>query len=240
MTNRHSNQTALNYNSIMAAASASLGGKLGGLGLSQAAAMAAQQQAAFLAASKRSAQSNPNIMYEIYVNAMKAQQDARHQQQMNIMKQIYTQQMMSNNSQSTSPIAHNLSAQQSPNAQTEQPVLAQKTSLTNNLLPNVDLDSQEPEKLCKESPNSVCSTASAGESDKQCQTCNSTTYSCETCQITFTDKVMHTIHMGTHTESNPLKCNICGFLCANKYEFASHIARGEHQPREDPESLVNE
>ena len=55
-------------------------------------------------------------------------------------------------------------------------------------------------------------------------------YICNTCEIIFLDHVMYTIHMGCHGFRNPLECNICGFVCRDKYEFSSHIARGEHGP----------
>ena len=53
-------------------------------------------------------------------------------------------------------------------------------------------------------------------------------YQCPTCDVYFPDHVMYTIHMGCHGFRNPLECNVCGFQCRDKYEFASHIARGEH------------
>ena len=69
-------------------------------------------------------------------------------------------------------------------------------------------------------------------STSQCDNCKNSTHVCNTCQIIFTDEVMYTIHMGIHTKSNPLQCNICGFLSASRYEFASHVARGDHRPKE--------
>lgn len=69
-------------------------------------------------------------------------------------------------------------------------------------------------------------------STSQCDNCKNSSHVCDTCQIIFTDEVMYTIHMGIHTKSNPLQCNICGFLSSSRYEFASHVARGDHRPKE--------
>ena len=39
---------------------------------------------------------------------------------------------------------------------------------------------------------------------------------------------MYTIHMGCHGYRNPLECNICGYISKDRFELASHFARGEH------------
>ncbi|XP_056145886.1 zinc finger protein Helios [Lampris incognitus] len=53
-------------------------------------------------------------------------------------------------------------------------------------------------------------------------------FQCEHCQVLFLDHVMYTIHMGCHGYRDPLECNICGHRCKDRYEFSSHIVRGEH------------
>ena len=65
-------------------------------------------------------------------------------------------------------------------------------------------------------------------SSSSCLSCQSA-LKCETCCIIFNDNVMYTIHLGLHSKMDPLKCNLCGFLASNRYEFASHIARGDHR-----------
>lgn len=52
---------------------------------------------------------------------------------------------------------------------------------------------------------------------------------CRHCRIIFLDHVMFTIHMGCHGFRQPFECNICGHLSQDRYEFSSHISRGEHQ-----------
>uniref|UniRef100_A0A3P8VD53 IKAROS family zinc finger 4 n=1 Tax=Cynoglossus semilaevis TaxID=244447 RepID=A0A3P8VD53_CYNSE len=54
-------------------------------------------------------------------------------------------------------------------------------------------------------------------------------FPCHHCSILFLDHVMFTIHMGCHGFRQPFECNICGHLSQDRYEFSSHISRGEHQ-----------
>ncbi|KAJ8415183.1 hypothetical protein AAFF_G00008810 [Aldrovandia affinis] len=53
-------------------------------------------------------------------------------------------------------------------------------------------------------------------------------FRCEHCRVLFLDHVMYTIHMGCHGYRDPLECNICGHRSQDRYEFSSHIVRGEH------------
>ncbi|XP_061090474.1 zinc finger protein Helios-like isoform X2 [Conger conger] len=53
-------------------------------------------------------------------------------------------------------------------------------------------------------------------------------FHCEHCRVLFLDHVMFTIHMGCHGYRDPLQCNICGHRSRDRYEFSSHIVRGEH------------
>ncbi|XP_034397405.1 zinc finger protein Aiolos-like isoform X5 [Cyclopterus lumpus] len=55
-------------------------------------------------------------------------------------------------------------------------------------------------------------------------------YPCGHCRVIFLDYVMFTIHMGCHGFRDPLECNVCGHRSRDRYEFSSHIARGEHRP----------
>ncbi|KAG7471883.1 hypothetical protein MATL_G00102750 [Megalops atlanticus] len=54
-------------------------------------------------------------------------------------------------------------------------------------------------------------------------------FHCEHCRVLFLDHVMFTIHMGCHGFRQPLECNICGHRSQDRYEFSSHIVRGEHK-----------
>ncbi|XP_043911408.1 zinc finger protein Aiolos isoform X3 [Protopterus annectens] len=54
-------------------------------------------------------------------------------------------------------------------------------------------------------------------------------YKCDHCRVLFLDYVMYTIHMGCHGFRDPFECNVCGYRSHDRYEFSSHIARGEHR-----------
>ncbi|KAG9474112.1 hypothetical protein GDO78_004422 [Eleutherodactylus coqui] len=54
-------------------------------------------------------------------------------------------------------------------------------------------------------------------------------YRCDHCYVFFLDYVMFTIHMGCHGFRDPFECNMCGYRSQDRYEFSSHIARGEHR-----------
>lgn len=56
-------------------------------------------------------------------------------------------------------------------------------------------------------------------------------YVCEHCRVLFLDHVMYTIHMGCHGFRDPFECNMCGYHSQDRYEFSSHITRGEHRFR---------
>ncbi|XP_029445600.1 DNA-binding protein Ikaros isoform X3 [Rhinatrema bivittatum] len=54
-------------------------------------------------------------------------------------------------------------------------------------------------------------------------------YKCEYCRVLYLDHVMYTIHMGCHGFRDPFECNMCGYQSQDRYEFSSHITRGEHR-----------
>uniref|UniRef100_A0A0B7ACL4 C2H2-type domain-containing protein n=3 Tax=Arion vulgaris TaxID=1028688 RepID=A0A0B7ACL4_9EUPU len=51
---------------------------------------------------------------------------------------------------------------------------------------------------------------------------------CYYCGVTFDDEVLHSLHIGCHSHTDPFMCNVCGKQCHNKYGFYSHIMRGHH------------
>lgn len=54
-------------------------------------------------------------------------------------------------------------------------------------------------------------------------------HKCQHCDIQFLDNILYTIHMGCHGYEHPFQCNVCGHLCVDRYDFACHFARGQHQ-----------
>jgi IKAROS family zinc finger protein len=51
-------------------------------------------------------------------------------------------------------------------------------------------------------------------------------HECEHCGIVFNDEVLHSVHMGCHSLTDPYRCNVCGKCCKDKYAFYIHIMRG--------------
>lgn len=87
--------------------------------------------------------------------------------------------------------------------------------------PRVELERQRSHhQVAPQSPINMSTLLSLTAAPKQ--------YLCTTCDIMFGDHVMYTIHMGCHGFRNPLECNVCGYLSRDKYEFSSHLVRGEH------------
>ena len=49
---------------------------------------------------------------------------------------------------------------------------------------------------------------------------------CEHCNLHFGDRLMLCMHLGIHSLENPLKCNVCRYVCRDKMEFFSHLTWG--------------
>eukprot|EP00064_Thunnus_orientalis_P016233 superscaffoldBa00003168_g16297 len=93
--------------------------------------------------------------------------------------------------------------------------------------------SPEPGLGCENSMNTL--TASVSNSQPSTPTPVLTTpdqhllQKCQHCEIHFSDNILYTIHMGCHGYEHPFRCNICGHMCTDKYDFACHFARGQHK-----------
>ena len=53
-------------------------------------------------------------------------------------------------------------------------------------------------------------------------------YLCSHCRCLFLDHVMFAIHAGCHGFRDPFECNVCGYRAVDRFQFQSHMARGEH------------
>ena len=53
-------------------------------------------------------------------------------------------------------------------------------------------------------------------------------YVCVHCCCIFLDHVMFSIHAGCHGYRDPFECTVCGHIAADRYQFISHLTRGEH------------
>ncbi|XP_033831471.1 zinc finger transcription factor Trps1 [Periophthalmus magnuspinnatus] len=52
---------------------------------------------------------------------------------------------------------------------------------------------------------------------------------CAHCGIYFLDEVMYALHMSCHGDQAPYQCSFCLHVCADKYDFTTHIQRGLHR-----------
>ncbi|XP_056876314.1 zinc finger transcription factor Trps1 isoform X2 [Takifugu flavidus] len=52
---------------------------------------------------------------------------------------------------------------------------------------------------------------------------------CVHCGIYFLDEVMYALHMSCHGEQGPYQCSFCLHVCADRYDFTTHIQRGLHR-----------
>ena len=60
--------------------------------------------------------------------------------------------------------------------------------------------------------------------------------SCEHCNITFGDEMMHALHMSCHDKNDPFQCKVCGVKCNERYFFNVHLLRGMHHHGEPSDS----
>ncbi|XP_061122698.1 zinc finger transcription factor Trps1 isoform X3 [Syngnathus typhle] len=51
---------------------------------------------------------------------------------------------------------------------------------------------------------------------------------CLHCGIYFLDEVMYALHMSCHGDQGPFQCGFCLHVCADRYDFTTHIQRGLH------------
>lgn len=51
---------------------------------------------------------------------------------------------------------------------------------------------------------------------------------CVHCGIYFLDEVMYALHMSCHGDQGPYQCSFCLHVCADRYDFTTHIQRGLH------------
>lgn len=52
---------------------------------------------------------------------------------------------------------------------------------------------------------------------------------CIHCGIFFLDEVMYALHMSCHGDQGPYQCSFCLHVCADRYDFTTHIQRGLHR-----------
>lgn len=58
---------------------------------------------------------------------------------------------------------------------------------------------------------------------------------CTHCGIYFLDEVMYALHMSCHGDKEPYQCGFCLHVCADRYDFTTHIQRGLHKTLPPPQ-----
>ena len=56
-------------------------------------------------------------------------------------------------------------------------------------------------------------------------------YQCQYCQIQFPNQTLYFLHRGFHSPeaSNPWRCNGCGHVCTDMYDFNTHLVSVAHK-----------
>lgn len=87
-----------------------------------------------------------------------------------------------------------------------------------------DMGKEEKDNLTK-SQSSVPSNRTMVEVATQ----DDLTNRCIHCGIYFLDEVMYALHMSCHGDQGPYQCSFCLHVCADRYDFTTHIQRGLHR-----------
>ncbi|GLD69175.1 zinc finger transcription factor Trps1 isoform X1 [Lates japonicus] len=73
------------------------------------------------------------------------------------------------------------------------------------------------------------SSVSSNRSMVEVATQDDLTNRCIHCGIYFLDEVMYALHMSCHGDQGPYQCSFCLHVCADRYDFTTHIQRGLHR-----------
>jgi len=53
-------------------------------------------------------------------------------------------------------------------------------------------------------------------------------FTCNPCSIVFPNQTLYFLHRGFHSEANPWRCNACGHLSTDLYDFNTHLYSVAH------------
>lgn len=54
-------------------------------------------------------------------------------------------------------------------------------------------------------------------------------FCCTICNISYPNQTLYFLHKGFHSESDPWKCNSCGYIASDLYDFNTHLFSVAHQ-----------
>uniref|UniRef100_A0A3Q3QCA7 Zinc finger transcription factor Trps1 n=1 Tax=Monopterus albus TaxID=43700 RepID=A0A3Q3QCA7_MONAL len=75
----------------------------------------------------------------------------------------------------------------------------------------------------------IQSSVSSNHTTAEVATQDDLTNRCIHCGIYFLDEVMYALHMSCHADQGPYQCSFCLHMCADRYDFTTHIQRGLHR-----------
>uniref|UniRef100_A0A1I8A1E1 Zinc finger protein n=1 Tax=Steinernema glaseri TaxID=37863 RepID=A0A1I8A1E1_9BILA len=82
-------------------------------------------------------------------------------------------------------------------------------------------DTSQSDEHQSHSPSDHCSSGSSEGDEKE-------QLECTHCGVIFLDQTMYLLHKGLHSDSDPWKCNLCGYGCGDKYMFTTHMISSNH------------
>lgn len=77
--------------------------------------------------------------------------------------------------------------------------------------------------------NQVAQDVTESLSTEHTATASEEQWICTPCGITFPDNIMYGLHTACHSVHQPYRCNICGKLCRDRYDFTFHVTMGKHE-----------
>ncbi|XP_019957582.2 zinc finger transcription factor Trps1 isoform X1 [Paralichthys olivaceus] len=85
------------------------------------------------------------------------------------------------------------------------------------------------EEMGKEEEDHSAKVVSSNRVMVEVATQDDLTNRCIHCGIYFLDEVMYALHMSCHGDQGPYQCSFCLHVCADRYDFTTHIQRGLHR-----------
>jgi len=94
--------------------------------------------------------------------------------------------------------------------------------------PRPDSPCAKQSKRVKLSDNSPVSPTAGPTGNGLSSTANNG-YCCTHCNIVYPNQTLYFLHRGFHSESNPWRCNACGHISSDLYDFNTHLFSVAHQ-----------
>lgn len=92
-----------------------------------------------------------------------------------------------------------------------------------------DEGGNQREEIGKEEKDHLTKSVPSNRAMVEVATQDDLTNRCIHCGIYFLDEVMYALHMSCHGDQGPYQCSFCLHVCADRYDFTTHIQRGLHR-----------